>query len=214
MAPKDYYLILGVPRRATQNGIRDAYRNLARQCHPDLAGESGTPDFQRINEAYEVLSDPDRRRSYNRSLDRAERTGSDRGWASGERSSPSGRRSSFHQRGRHQWDAGSRPHRCRRHHAQMRRFLDVEVILNPAEAAWGVTFDLEVPWLDRCPLCRGAGREGPFLCFGCDGDGMVRRVRVSRVSLPAGVQNGDVLEISLQRIPSVEIVLRVFVRVR
>lgn len=211
MAPKDYYLILGVPRRATQNGIRDAYRNLAKQCHPDLAGESGTPDFQNINEAYEVLSDPDRRRSYNRSLERAERTGTDRGGASGERSSPSGRRSSPHRRGRHQWDAGQRSYG--RRHAQRRRFPDVEVILNPAEAAWGVTFDLEVPWLGRCPLCRGTGREGPFTCFGCDGDGIVRQTRAMRVSLPANIQNGDVFEISLQRISSVEIILRVFARV-
>ncbi len=212
MVPKDYYLILGVPRQASQNGIRDAYRSLAKQCHPDLAGESGTPDFQNINEAYEVLSDPDQRRSYNRSLERAERAGDDGGRASGGRSAPSGGRSAPHRRSRHRWDDGPPPYQ--RSGCRGRRFLDVEVILNPAEAAWGVTFDLEVPWLDRCPLCRGTGWEGPFPCFGCDGAGMIRRSRTVRISLPAGVQNGDVFEIFLQRVPSVEIVLRAFVRVR
>jgi curved DNA-binding protein len=63
---KDYYEVLGVRRTASQEDIKQAYRKLARQYHPDVAGgKPGTEDrFKEINEAYEVLKDPDKRRKY------------------------------------------------------------------------------------------------------------------------------------------------------
>ncbi|HJU61775.1 MAG TPA: DnaJ domain-containing protein, partial [Candidatus Binatia bacterium] len=61
MVRKDYYLILGVSRRESPRGIQDAFRELAKKYHPDLAGPGGAPRFQDIREAYEILSDPEKR---------------------------------------------------------------------------------------------------------------------------------------------------------
>src|SRR5438552_16722714 len=62
---KDYYRILGVDRKADDKTIQSAYRRLARKHHPDVAKGKDTADkFKEIAEAYEVLSDPDKRRRY------------------------------------------------------------------------------------------------------------------------------------------------------
>ncbi|MBZ0306018.1 MAG: DnaJ domain-containing protein, partial [Anaerolineae bacterium] len=63
--PRDYYDILGLDRRASDTEIKKAFRNLARQYHPDV---NKSPDaeakFKELNEAYQILSDPNRRRAY------------------------------------------------------------------------------------------------------------------------------------------------------
>src|ERR1700722_904357 len=67
LAYEDYYAVLGVPRDADQDTIRRAYRKLARKYHPDLNADSDAEDkFKDLGEAYEVLSDPDKRERYDR----------------------------------------------------------------------------------------------------------------------------------------------------
>jgi curved DNA-binding protein len=67
LAYTDYYEVLGVPRDADQDAIRRAYRKLARTYHPDLNSDSDAEDrFKELGEAYEVLSDPDKRERYDR----------------------------------------------------------------------------------------------------------------------------------------------------
>ena len=62
---KDYYGILGVPRTASANAMRDAYRKLAKQYHPDInKGDYAETFFKEVNEAYEILSDPEKKAKY------------------------------------------------------------------------------------------------------------------------------------------------------
>src|SRR3954447_6392096 len=66
MEYQDYYATLGVPKTATEKEIRSAYRKLARQVHPEVKPNNPEAEerFKQINEAYEVLSDPDKRKKY------------------------------------------------------------------------------------------------------------------------------------------------------
>lgn len=62
--PDNYYAILGVPLDADNDTLKRAYRQLARRYHPDLAGPEGAVQMKRINRAYDVLSDPEKRLNY------------------------------------------------------------------------------------------------------------------------------------------------------
>src|ERR1700731_176976 len=66
--PDNYYAILGVPIDATSDTLKRAYRQLARRYHPDLAGPDGVLEMKRINRAYAVLSDAEKRRQYDSAL--------------------------------------------------------------------------------------------------------------------------------------------------
>lgn len=80
MEYKDYYQVLGVERSVSQEGIKKAFRKLARTCHPDHAKEAGAEErFKEINEAYEVLGDSEKRKKY-------DALGAD--WRQGGRSQP------------------------------------------------------------------------------------------------------------------------------
>ncbi|MFM6279757.1 MAG: DnaJ domain-containing protein, partial [Dolichospermum sp.] len=63
---KDYYAILGITKTATSEEIKQAFRKLARKYHPDVNpnNKQAEAKFKEVNEAYEVLSDPDKRKKY------------------------------------------------------------------------------------------------------------------------------------------------------
>src|ERR1700712_4360502 len=63
----DYYKVLGVDRKASQEDIKKAYRKLARKYHPDTNKDAGAEDrFKQISEAYDTLGDPEKRKKYDR----------------------------------------------------------------------------------------------------------------------------------------------------
>src|ERR671916_1628612 len=63
----DYYKTLGVDKKASQDDIKKAYRKLARQYHPDTNKDTGAEErFKEVSEAYDVLSDPEKRKKYDR----------------------------------------------------------------------------------------------------------------------------------------------------
>ncbi|MDP2990332.1 MAG: DnaJ domain-containing protein, partial [Kiritimatiellota bacterium] len=67
MAQRNYYEILGVQRNATPEDLKAAFRRLARQYHPDVNKETDAEErFKGINEAYAILSDPEKRAAYDR----------------------------------------------------------------------------------------------------------------------------------------------------
>src|SRR4051794_3998333 len=68
MAKRDYYDVLGVSRAASDREIKAAFRNLAKECHPDCCNgdQNAEHRFKEVNEAYEALKDPQRRAAYDR----------------------------------------------------------------------------------------------------------------------------------------------------
>ena len=171
----DYYQVLGVPRDATAEQVKKAYRKLAMQYHPDVAE---TPDaaekFKEIGEAYEVLHDPNKRAMY------------DRG------GNPMGGAGGFGQGGfssggfdfTNLVDAMFGAQSPRGPRSRVRRGQDSLARLNLtlAEAAFGITKELKVDTAVICPKCTGSGaNQGsePVECGTCHGAGEVIAVQRS-----------------------------------
>lgn len=182
VALEDHYALLGVPRSVTRAELRRAYRLLALQLHPDRAGYGSTVMFQRIAEAYRVLSDPVSRSDYDRQLRDAE--------APATRPPPitNGRR--------------YRPVRRDDLVARLSGPLDVlvgrsvarrtgdgavELLLNPVEAAAGGTAALEVPVEITCPTCAGVAAVHTVWCQRCEYSGRVVEVVAIAVEIPPAV---------------------------
>jgi molecular chaperone DnaJ len=173
-AKRDYYEILGVSRTATQEEIRRAYRRLARQYHPDV---NKSPDaeekFKEINEAYEVLSDPDKRAAY----DRFGHAGVQAGV--GHEPSAGGDPFGFGSLFTDLFDSffGDMTGTTRRRPARGAD-LEATIELTFEEALRGVVKELEIERLELCPDCRGTRmRHGarPTTCPVCGGTGQLRR---------------------------------------
>jgi len=167
--PGDYYRLLGVPRNASLERIKRAYKLRARECHPDTTGGS-TERFSALQRAYETLSNPERRARYDRTLER------DR-----------------------QPAANAIPVAVSYHDTVWTEPAEApsgEILLSPAEAAAGGVLPLEIPVQSDCPECGGSG--GRFwICAPCDGMG-VRLTRVPvALHLPRGVRDGTIFELRL-----------------
>lgn len=166
---KDYYGILGVRRDANQDEIKKAFRKLARDTHPDAnPDDSGAEGrFREIAEAYEVLSDPQRRAAY----DRGEQFGV------GDLFSSVGGLDEILQQF---FGGGFGFGGSRRRGPQRGRDIGVTVEMTLAEAATGVSHRIDVVAPERCAVCSGSGSEpghDPRRCPKCHGSGQVQVAR-------------------------------------
>ncbi len=170
---RDYYDVLGVGRSASQDEIKKAYRGLARQYHPDV---NKSPDaeakFKEINEAHEVLSDQEKRATY----DRFGHSGVQGRWGDfsdfgfGGFSDIFGDIFGFGPR--------TRSRRAPRRGTDLRYDLTISF----EEAVFGCEKELEIPRYETCPRCHGSGAEpgtSPIRCPQCNGTGEVRRTQQS-----------------------------------
>ncbi len=165
----DYYEILGVPRDASADQIKKAYRKLAREHHPDVAGAEGDADrFKEITRAYEVLSNAEKRRSYDMGVDP-----SSPGGGAGATFGFQDIFETFFGAAGGGSSRGPMPRARRGQDALVRIELDL------AEAAFGTHRELQVDTAVVCPTCAGTCcRPGtsPRTCEVCQGRGQTQRV--------------------------------------
>ncbi|MBN1486079.1 MAG: DnaJ domain-containing protein, partial [Anaerolineae bacterium] len=171
----DYYAVLGVSRESNPDEIKRAYRQLARKYHPDVSKEVDAEDrFKGINEAYEVLSDPEKRSMY-------DRFGTVPSNGMGGMGNYGGFRDPFDIFAEVFGNLGGFGD-FGRGRSGPRRGNDVRVSVTLAfeEAAKGVEREIEVKRMDTCPACNGSGAEPGTKsdrCNECNGSGQVRRVQ-------------------------------------
>jgi molecular chaperone DnaJ len=174
---RSYYEILGVERGASDADIKRAFRKLAQQYHPDVSAESDSSDkFKEINEAYQVLSDPQRRQVY----DMVGRAGlGDMGGAGspfGEGFAGFGDLFDAFFSGMGGAAAGG-PRRGRKASGSDLRY-DLRISFD--EAVRGIDKEIEFDLLDKCGTCGGSGAalgSAPVTCSLCGGRGEIRSVR-------------------------------------
>src|SRR5437016_89934 len=219
---KDYYEILGVPRTATEGEIKKAFRKLAREYHPDVARNKKQAEekFKEINEAYEVLGDPAKRKKYDE-LGPNWNAGSDfrppPGWESfnGARGftgrGPRGEEYDFHFGGTGFSDFfeqlfGSRGAagggfgpggRFAEEDLGSERGRDIEgdIMVTLEEAMRGSVRSVSVRHGVPCQNCGGTGQRARHLCNVCGGTGQVQKTDTYQVKIPAGVTEGQRLRV-------------------
>jgi molecular chaperone DnaJ len=175
----DFYQLLGVDRSASEDQIRRAYRQLARELHPDANGGDTASEerFKRVTVAYETLRDPERRRRYDMFGPDGERGG---GFDPGDLFGNAGLGDLF------ETFFGQSPFggRSRRSRSGPERGPDAEADLHLSfeEAVFGAEREVSLPVPVTCKACEGSGaRAGttPSSCPTCRGAGEVRQVRQS-----------------------------------
>jgi len=173
MQKRDYYEVLGVDRNANESQIKAAFRKLAFKYHPDRNRDDGAEEkFKEINEAYEVLSDTEKRDTY----DRFGHGGEGFFGRGFEGFGFDGFGSIF--------DAffGGRTSTATRQAPERGADLHSSITITLEEAAFGAEEELTVLRTEHCSQCKGTGnRPGsqPSQCTNCNGSGQVRRVQQS-----------------------------------
>jgi molecular chaperone DnaJ len=193
----DFYQTLGVGKGATQDEIKKAYRKLARQLHPDRnpGNKHAEERFKEVGQAYETLSDPDKRKQY----DEMVRLGAFDPRTGGFRPGQGGfqgfdpRIFQQYQQGGQQFEmgdlgdlfsslfggAGARPGRAGRQRAQQAERgadLQADVTISFDDSLRGATVRIPVDKADVCPTCHGSGAKPgttPKICPECQGRGVI-----------------------------------------
>ncbi len=221
---KDYYETLGVSRTASAEEIKKAFRKLARQHHPDVAKNKKEAEekFKEINEAYEVLSDPEKRKRYDE-LGANWKAGQEfrppPGWESfgggafrqGAGRGGQGGAYEFHfggtgfsdffeqlfgslnrNRGR---TSGFNQGMFEEDIAEQGRDIEGDIMVSLEEAAQGAVRTLSVERPVLCEACGGTGRKMNRACNTCGGEGRLTRTEQFQVRIPPGVTDGQRLRV-------------------
>ena len=171
MANPDLYSVLEVDPSASADELKKSYRRLARQLHPDAnpGDPAAEARFKEVSQAYEILSDPERRANY-------DRFGSDVG-AGGNPFGGGSVQDIFDM-----FFGGMGGHGPQRRGPQPGPDAEIALDITLDDAAFGATHEMTVTLAQRCSTCSGTGcAEGtsPIRCEECSGSGEVRRVRNS-----------------------------------
>jgi DnaJ-class molecular chaperone len=226
---KDYYEALGVDRTADDAALKAAFRKAARKHHPDVnPGDVQAEErFKEVNEAYEVLSDSEKRKLYDRYGEEWQRykdagftgdepqggprraqtedfgswfTGSSGGYTTTDFGS-SGDHSDFFETLFGSFGGGRRgSDTFRRATPRPRRGqdIDAEVEVTFDEAFRGSTRRFDIQAEEVCPTCGGSGLVRNTICPTCDGAGYIPRIKTIEVKIPAGVTNGSRIRVGGQ----------------
>jgi DnaJ-class molecular chaperone len=215
---KDYYAILGVPKGAPEKDLKSAYRKLARKWHPDANPDNqraSEEKFKDIQEAYEVLGDPEKRKKYDvlgsdwqRAAREAEQQrsyrqaqGADFGNFGGFNTGPGASTSGFsdffdmffsgigRQRGGASGFGATQP-----------RGEDLEstIELTLPDAFEGGKKSVTLQVEDACTRCHGTGTDRNRICTQCHGTGRVRETKRFDVTIPRGVRDGQRIRLAGQ----------------
>lgn len=213
MKYKDYYEILGISKNADEKEIKTAYRKLARKYHPDVNKSGGAVDkFKDINEAYEVLSDAQKRKRY-------DNLGSN--WQQGMNFEPppgyenininfgqgQGGFKGFEDLGglggfsdffntifgdfaqkdpRTSYTKRSRSYASKPEPQRENLDITQEILLDIEDLMGDSTKSIRVTFMDKCPNCSGRGSR----CYNCGGSGVVSVSRTLNVKIPKGAKEG------------------------
>ncbi len=208
MAGKDYYSILGVNRNASEREIKQAYRRLARKHHPDInpGDKSAEERFKQINEAYEVLSDKEKRRKYDQFGDQ---------WQYADQFAQAHRQQApfgdFGKGGYTEFrfgegDLGSlfddlfrgfgTGTSSRRIRPQRGQDVEHPIEVTLGEAYRGASRLISLQTEEACSGCGGSGSIQNMPCSMCRGSGRVTRLKRLEVKIPPGVKDGSRVRIA------------------
>ena len=208
---KDYYQILGINKNATQDEIKKAYRKLSKQFHPDV-NPDGEDKFKEVAEAYDVLSDENKRQQYD---------------------NPNPFGNGF---GGNPFDMfNDMVNNQRRRRPPKAKDKTIKVTLTPEESFKGSEKDITYQYKDSCQMCSGTGGDknmchtcngsgvlqqkvgtGFFTqivestcphckgrgqivvkpCMNCNGEGSIDRFQTIKINIPKSVDNGDFLRVN------------------
>ncbi len=220
---KDYYEVLGVPRSAGADDIKKAFRKLAREYHPDVAKtkKGAEEKFKEINEAYEVLSDPDKRKKYDE-LGPNWKQGADfrppPGWQGGfrpgggfPRGQPDGGaefefggttgfsdffEQLFGSRMRGGQPFGGRGGFEEEETAERGRDVEGDLMVTLEEAMNGSVRSVQLRRAVTCDNCGGTGEKNGRVCPVCGGSGQTFKTETYQVKIPPGVTAGQRLRVA------------------
>lgn len=213
---RDYYEVLGVKRDASAEDIKRSYRKLARKYHPDVnpGDKSAEEKFKELNEAYEVLSDAEKRKKYDQ-LGENWKAGADftppQGWEGGSinfqdfsdifggaRGQTTGFSDFFETLFGGARRAGARGGPG---FAMRGQDVEAEIELGLEDINKGVTKTLSLAASEICPDCGGTGQRSGKICFTCRGAGVVNRPKSLDVNVPVGLRDGSTIRLPAQGEP-------------